>query len=490
MQLWTWVVLYLLVGALFATKGPAARKISWEVQRTPPTSKTKLRVFKFILVLAIVFFWPVLVISIIRTEKRQSDIIAALSSADNALKVSNNLSATNQSPVDADLLPNASGEFGYSPDNPVPTTNILETEKYIRRLRHSDGQLLQFRRIGSFSSQSTELPVDGYRVEATRHDEEPVVLYFSPYHLRCSRLAPRGFKFAKTELLKRTSENVATDPPVAPKPTTVSSLATVAERVEAVGLLDTIRKRADDGDLDAQVELGFHLLAQPPTAENALIGERWLTHAAQQGHARAQYELGNILAEGRLLPWNLKQARHWMGAAAAQNYRNAREQLAAMPVYADSQIEQTKTSILTVRENNLHAPVPQKESLSQRPKQAGRKAYTARQRVSTDPHYWDSADSENQKYYAKGKLAALECFSRARKRIEGAIDGYSIWTDFDRIGDEARAIAKKRGLLRIGEDHGMSEIDGSDLFFDERRAAFINGVEDALEEPDQFRNEQ
>ena len=493
MQWSTWVTLYLIVGAVCAVKGPAARQISFEVLRTGSTNKSRLQLFKAILVVAVIFLWPLLVISIIRTEKKQQSARnSALVRTDQTSELASVLAATNQNPVDADILPNASGEFGYTPDNPVPTTDILATEKYLNCLRNSDGQPLKFRRIGSFASKATDFPVDGYRVNPAQDGEQPIVLYFSPYHLRCSRLAPRGFKFAKTEQAKSAQDpnpTVVAETSTAAQPT-YKSFSTADTETIPVGMLTEVSNRADEGDVDSQVKMALHFLTkQAPSAANERMAVRWLNKAATQGHARAQYELGNILVQGHLLPWNLEQGRKWMGAAAAQNYPGASERLAEMADYADTQLRQIKSSIFTDPKDTIFASSPHRNELPKRSKETDRKTETPQQQVNSDLYYWNESDSENKKFYAKGQMAALECFASARKRVEAETSGYSIWADFDVIRDEARAIAERRGILKIGEDHGMSEIDGSDLFFDERRAAFINGVEDALEDADQLRDE-
>ena len=96
---------------------------------------------------------------------------------------------------DADELPGASGEFGLSPSNPIPTKTILGSTSYIERLRTSDGEKVLFQRIGSFPSEVTAHPVDGYAIKRP-NGADMATLYLSPYQKQNSRKAPRGFILA------------------------------------------------------------------------------------------------------------------------------------------------------------------------------------------------------------------------------------------------------------------------------------------------------
>src|SRR5690606_25244200 len=123
--------------------------------------------------------WPLLLYTSLKEERRKEN-------ADEIRILGQHLPSLNPDAVDADILPSASGEFGYSPDNPIPTNGIQGTINYLRRLRDSAGNRLEFRRIGSFESSSTSFPVDGYRINYLAGERESV-LYFSPYQLRISR---------------------------------------------------------------------------------------------------------------------------------------------------------------------------------------------------------------------------------------------------------------------------------------------------------------
>ena len=54
---------------------------------------------------------------------------------------------------------------------------------------------------------------------------------------------------------------------------------------------------------------------------------RWYQKAAEQGHAVAQYNLGNRFASGRGVPQNNAEAMEWYRMAAEQGYNKAQSKL-------------------------------------------------------------------------------------------------------------------------------------------------------------------
>ena len=59
------------------------------------------------------------------------------------------------------------------------------------------------------------------------------------------------------------------------------------------------RRRAEQGDADAQFELGVHHILGEGVQKNPTLGVQWLRKAAEQGHAAAQYSLGRCYAAGK-----------------------------------------------------------------------------------------------------------------------------------------------------------------------------------------------
>ena len=90
-----------------------------------------------------------------RKKKKEDSVLDLLTEA---------MSLMSEGGVDADELPNGKGEFGASPSNPIPTKSILGSNAYLGRLRTLDGKPVEHKRIGSFGSDVTPNPVDGYAI--------------------------------------------------------------------------------------------------------------------------------------------------------------------------------------------------------------------------------------------------------------------------------------------------------------------------------------
>lgn len=98
--------------------------------------------------------------------------------------------------VDADEMPNGSGEFGMDPSNPVPCKTIFGSTAYLGRLRTLDGVKVVYDRIGSFGSNVSPHPIDGYTI--SHPNGEPLgTVYISPYQQKISSRPPKGFLLAK-----------------------------------------------------------------------------------------------------------------------------------------------------------------------------------------------------------------------------------------------------------------------------------------------------
>lgn len=89
--------------------------------------------------------------------------------------------------LNVDEIPGGSGEFGRSPNNPIPVNGSLGAVFYLSRLTFGPSkQAMMFHRLGSIES------IDVYELVAldgSRWD----VLYFSIYHPRKSRKVPAGY---------------------------------------------------------------------------------------------------------------------------------------------------------------------------------------------------------------------------------------------------------------------------------------------------------
>lgn len=91
-------------------------------------------------------------------------------------------------------LPNAEGEFGRAPSNPIPVNASYGEVTYLSRLRVKEtGQPVAFHRLGSFGSNHVcDNPVDGFEIislDGTFRDK----LYFDMYHDGQSSKVPEGY---------------------------------------------------------------------------------------------------------------------------------------------------------------------------------------------------------------------------------------------------------------------------------------------------------
>lgn len=97
--------------------------------------------------------------------------------------------------ISCDEIPNAVGEFGRSPTNPIPVNGARGEIKYIKRLR-SMGCGMIFHRLGSFRQEGFASNVDVYEL-VTLDGSFWDVLYFDMYHPRRSLKFPKGYFFAE-----------------------------------------------------------------------------------------------------------------------------------------------------------------------------------------------------------------------------------------------------------------------------------------------------
>lgn len=80
-------------------------------------------------------------------------------------------------------------DFGYSPDNPVPTSGHYGTLSYLNRLRTPEGRRMAWERAGSVtSSNGQDVDVYWLYLDGTYHAK----LYFHTYARQTDHV-PRGF---------------------------------------------------------------------------------------------------------------------------------------------------------------------------------------------------------------------------------------------------------------------------------------------------------
>ena len=96
-----------------------------------------------------------------------------------------------------------------------------------------------------------------------------------------------------------------------------------------------IMSQAAGGDVDHQWNIGILYL----TGFNALVPKDvekavyWLTKAADQGEARAQFNLYTIYRDGEGVPWDQELARKWLSKAAESGLEDADYELASVYLF-------------------------------------------------------------------------------------------------------------------------------------------------------------
>ena len=74
---------------------------------------------------------------------------------------------------------------------------------------------------------------------------------------------------------------------------------------------------AEQGNADAQFNLGFMYLKGQGAPQNFETAIKWLTLAVEQGHAYAQGALGFMYLEGQGVPQNYVYAHMWLNLSAS-----------------------------------------------------------------------------------------------------------------------------------------------------------------------------
>jgi TPR repeat protein len=87
--------------------------------------------------------------------------------------------------------------------------------------------------------------------------------------------------------------------------------------------LDEMKALADQGDADAQYNLGIMYDNSKGVPENYAEAVKWYRKAADQGYAAAQFELGLMYESGIGVPENNIGAYAWWSMAKTQGHPNA-----------------------------------------------------------------------------------------------------------------------------------------------------------------------
>ena len=96
-----------------------------------------------------------------------------------------------------DQLANGTGDFGFSPTNPIPCNGVLGEVTYLSRLLYgSSKEKVFFHRLGTVNDK-----IDKYELITLSGNR--AIVYLDMYHPRKSRLAPKGFSLQPNTILIR-----------------------------------------------------------------------------------------------------------------------------------------------------------------------------------------------------------------------------------------------------------------------------------------------
>ncbi len=90
---------------------------------------------------------------------------------------------------------------------------------------------------------------------------------------------------------------------------------------------DDLRKLAEQGDADAQWDMGYRYHNGQGVPQDDVQAVRWFQRAADQGHVNAQATLGAYYWAGRGVPKDLSQAYFWSAVALHQGDRDSESRL-------------------------------------------------------------------------------------------------------------------------------------------------------------------
>ncbi|MBU1396451.1 MAG: SEL1-like repeat protein [Gammaproteobacteria bacterium] len=91
--------------------------------------------------------------------------------------------------------------------------------------------------------------------------------------------------------------------------------------------------RAEQGDAEAQLQLGVRYAEGDGVIQNDKEAARWLELAAKQGLAEAQYRYGLVLLQGRGVVQDYKAAFSWIEKPAQRGYARAQYSLGELYRY-------------------------------------------------------------------------------------------------------------------------------------------------------------
>ena len=194
-------ILYLIIGLALVLFTRARGVIKESTADVAPgsTSQWKVILFSTIIHVASISLWPLFLKGWLAEQEtvwnalQESPIIQQQKALFDAMIL------MCEDGVDADEMPNGTGEFGMTSSNPIPCKTVFGSIAYLGRLRTLGGIKVAYERAGSVASDVSPHPVDAYEV-LHPDGHKLATLFISPYQKRISCKAPRGFKLGDVSL--------------------------------------------------------------------------------------------------------------------------------------------------------------------------------------------------------------------------------------------------------------------------------------------------
>lgn len=250
-----------------------------------------------------------------------------------------------------------------------------------------------------------------------------------------------------------------------------------------------LREHAQTGDAESQYQLGQMYAEGMHCRQDNSAAFGWYRRAAKQDHPDANFALGMMYREGRVVPLSLELSDRYLRKAALLGSAEAQALI-------DTSASSAPATIATPERSDASPELA--PGATDRPAQSQKRfpiAHTAHRfaisKPKTRPNYHRTnapIDSATEEWFYKiGRRKGLLCAQRAqlvlsRKLAAGRVeDGPHSVFDREDLYETACRIASRRGYLAADSDAGMEEeLDGADPLFDECREAFIAGVKDGL----------
>jgi len=119
--------------------------------------------------------------------------------------------------------------------------------------------------------------------------------------------------------------------------------------------LQLLRTPAEQGNVEAQLLLGFMYHDGEGVPQNYAEAARWFRKAAEQGNVAAQAALGGMYLDGLGVPKDPAQAKHWLQKAAEQGVPFAQSILGGLADKAGNYVEALKWYRLAANQGDAEA---------------------------------------------------------------------------------------------------------------------------------------